>query len=288
MTLELATGPVCWGVDFARHEANPPWEEVLDGIARAGYRRLELGPYGYLPTDPGRLGEALARRGLTAAGSFVFEPLHDPRFHAPAVAKAEQVCALVAATGGAYLVIIDQVSPGRAATAGRPALARRLDARGRGALHDGIRAVARVAESHGLVPAVHPHAGTHIEFADEIAAVAEIAPLCLDTGHLAWAGMDAGVLLQELGDRVACLHLKDVDLRVRAQGLAFWPAVAAGIFCPLGTGMVDLEALAAAAPSGLATVEQDRRPGTGDPVADLIACREALERAGLARPEALR
>ena len=288
MMLELATGPVCWGVDFAHHEANPPWEEVLDGIARAGYRRIELGPYGFLPTDPGRLGEALARRGLSVAGSFVFEPLHDPRFHAAAAAKAEEVCALVAATGGDYLVIIDQVSPRRAAAAGRPALAPALDARGRRILHDGIRAVARVAESHGLVPAVHPHAGTYIEFAGEIAAAAEIAPLCLDTGHLAWAGIDAGALLQELRDRVACLHLKDVDARVRARGLGFWPAVAAGIFCPLGTGVVDLEALALAAPSGVATVEQDRRPGTGDPVADLIACREALEAAGLARPEALR
>jgi inosose dehydratase len=135
---------------------------------------------------------------------------------------------------------------------------------------------------------VHPHAGTYIEFADEIAAAAEVAPLCLDTGHLAWAGVDAARLLRDLGDRVACLHLKDVDARVRARGLAFWPAVAAGIFCRLGTGMVDLQALAAAERGGVATVEQDRRPGTGDPVADLVACREALERAGLARREALR
>lgn len=280
MTLALATGPVCWGVDFAEAETNPPWPAVLDGIAVAGYARLELGPYGYLPTDPVRLVDELGRRGLSVAGSFVFEPLHDASRHADAVALAERVSALVAATGGRYLVVIDQVSRERAATAGRSAIAPRLDAAGRRRLLDGIAAVAAVAREHGLEPAVHPHAGSHVEFADEIAAAAEVAPLCVDTGHCAWAGVDPAALLREYGDRVACLHLKDVDARVRALGLEFWPAIAAGIFCPLGSGTVDLPAVLASARCSTATVEQDRAPGSGDPVRDLIACREALERLG--------
>lgn len=278
MTLELATGPVCWGVDFAEAEANPPWPEVLDGIVRAGYAWLELGPYGYLPRDPGRLRDELGRRGLSVAGSFVFEPLHDPSRHADAVETAERVSALVAATGGRYLVVIDQVSPERATTAGRAAIAPRLDADGRRRLRAGLAAVAAVAREHGLEPAIHPHAGSHIEFADEIAAAAEVAPLCVDTGHCAWAGTDPASLLREYGDRVACLHLKDVDAGVRARELGFWPSVAAGIFCPLGTGMVDWAAVLGAASCSRATVEQDRAPGSGDPVRDLIACRETLER----------
>jgi inosose dehydratase len=281
MRLELATGPVCWGVDFAGDPANPPWERVLDGIARAGYRRLELGPYGYLPTDPGLLCDALERRGLAVAGGFVFEPLHDSRQRGQAIRAAERVSRLLAATGGRYLVVIDAVSAARAPTAGRPDAAPRLSAGERRVLHDAIAAVARVAGAHGLEAAVHPHAGTFVEFADEIAAAAEVAPLCVDTGHLAWAGIEAARLIAELGDRVACLHLKDLDPEVRGRGLAFWPAVAAGIFCPLGAGMVSLEALAATEWDGIATVEQDRSPGTGDPVADLVAGREALEAAGL-------
>jgi inosose dehydratase len=284
MKIALATGPVCWGVDFAQAETNPPWSEVLDGIAGAGYGRVELGPYGYLPADPARLRDELGARGLSVAGSFVFEPLHDPRRHALAVDAAGRVAALVAATGGRYLVVIDQVGAERAATAGRPAEAPRLDATGRRALRDGIAAVAAVAREHGLVPAVHPHAGSHVEFADEIAAAAEVAPLCVDTGHCCWAGVDPAALLREYGDRVACLHLKDVDARVRARGLGFWPAVAAGVFCPLGSGMVDLAAVVAAACCEVATVEQDRRPGAGDPVRDLIACRQTLERLGAVAP----
>jgi inosose dehydratase len=44
--VELATGPVTWGVDFADAPANPPWSLVLDDIAASGLGALELGPVG--------------------------------------------------------------------------------------------------------------------------------------------------------------------------------------------------------------------------------------------------
>jgi len=56
--------------------------------------------------------------------------------------------------------------------------------------------------------------------------------------------------------------------------------VRAGVFRPLGDGVVDFAALLAALGEhgfdGWAVVEQDRMPG-GDPVADLIASRGTLE-----------
>ena len=289
MTVALATGPVSWGVDFAGSPDNPPWPEVLDGIAAAGFDGLELGPLGYLPEDPGRLRAELGGRGLAVAGSFVFEPLHDPDRRAATLAVARRTAALVAATGGRHLVIIDLVSPARAATAGRPAEAPRLDRDGRRALLRAIREVAEIAFDAGLMPAVHPHAGTYVEFADEIEAVAEVAPLCLDTGHLAYAGLDPCALYERLAGRVALLHLKDVDPTVLAsvaeRGAGFWEAVAAGVFCPVGQGCVPFAALARALDErgfdGWATVEQDRVPG-GDPVADLIVSRRALEGLGVA------
>ncbi|HEX8104769.1 MAG TPA: TIM barrel protein, partial [Solirubrobacteraceae bacterium] len=151
-----------------------------------------------------------------------------------------------------------------------------------------IREIAAIAEAAGLVPAVHPHAGTYVEFADEIEAVADAAPLCLDTGHLAFAGLAADEVYARFAERVVLLHLKDVDPAVRARavagGLGYWEAVAAGIFCPVGRGCVAFAALAArlreAAFAGWGTVEQDRVPG-GDPVADLVASREALEALGM-------
>jgi inosose dehydratase len=293
VSLRLATGPVSWGVDFAAAAGNPPWADVLDGARDAGYEGIELGPLGYLPEDPDLLERELAERGLVAVAGFVFEPLRDPIRSADAVALARRTARLVAAVGGRYLVAIDLVSPERALTAGRPALAPRLRGRGRRVLLDALRRLAEVAGDAGLMLAVHPHAGSYVEFADEIAFVAEVAPLCLDTGHLAFAGLDPAAVIGEYSDRTALLHLKDVDRAVRdafvAAGRSFWDAVAASVFCPLGSGMVDLARLApvvAALPlAEWGTVEQDRVPG-GDPVADLSASRRALERAGLARAEA--
>ena len=39
----------------------------LDEIAEAGYEWTELGPYGYLPTEPTALRQELDRRGLRLA-----------------------------------------------------------------------------------------------------------------------------------------------------------------------------------------------------------------------------
>jgi len=125
---------------------------------------------------------------------------------------------------------------------------------------------------------VHPHAGSHIEFADEIEAALEVCDLCLDTGHCAYAGIDPIGLIERAAGRIGCVHLKDLDPARMRRG--FWDSVAAGAFVPLGSGAVDvggvLAALARTGYDGWLVVEQDRRPGAGDPVRDLVASRRFL------------
>jgi inosose dehydratase len=296
VSVQLATGPVSWGVDFADEAANPPWPLVLDQIAASGFRWTELGPVGYLPEDTLVLGEEFARRNLAVAGSFLFQPLHLERSRAEVLEMARRTCRLIAGVGGGFLVVIDLVDPERAATAGRPDAAPRLDDRGWASLIEGIEAVARLAgEEYGLRPVLHHHAGSHIEFEDEIArALGDLDPgligLCIDTGHAAYAGIDPLALLERYRDRTDYLHLKDVDCtvldRVRGEDLDFWAAIEAGVFCPLGAGAVDFAGfgrlLGELGFSGPATVEQDRdrTPGT-DPLADTIRSREFLEALGL-------
>ena len=283
--MRLATGPVTWGVDFADAPGNPPWTQVLDEIAASGLGALELGPVGYLPEDPAVLRAALARRGLTAVGSFVFEALHDPARADAIAAVARRAAALVAAAGGDVLVIIDRPGPERAATAGRSAAAQRLAPRRWADLVGTTLRVADVARAHGLRPVVHPHAGSFLEFEDELERLLADTDLdlCLDTGHLAYAGVDPVSALARHADRLGHVHLKDVDGAVLARGLGFWDAIAAGVFCPLGTGIVDVRGalgqLARQGYDGWATIEQDRAGGSGAPLADL---RRSLRACGLA------
>jgi inosose dehydratase len=275
LALELATGPVSWGVDFADAPGNPPWQEVLDGIAAAGFEWTELGPIGFLPPDPA---DALTARGLRLSGGFVFEPLHDPARRAAVLDVACRTAAAVAGAGGSYLVIIDAVDPIRAGTAGRSDAAPRLGLRAKAELRAGVEAVAAIAAGHGLRPLLHPHVGSHVEFVDEIEPLAEVIDLCLDTGHLAYAGIDPAKGFERWAERVGCLHLKDVD--AKRIGGSFWSAVRRGAFRPLGTGSVDFDRvfaeLSAHGYAGWATIEQDRAPG-GSPLAELVASRRFVE-----------
>jgi len=298
VTVRLATGPVSWGVDFADSPSNPPWPRVLDDIGRSGFRHLELGPVGYLPEDPRVLRAELERRGLEASGSFVFQPLHERKRLTQILAVTRRTCAAIAAAGGRFLVVIDLVTPERSATAGRSDVARRLELYDWQALVDGVRAVAAVASvEFGLRPVFHPHAGSYVEFEDEIERLLAALPphaigLCLDTGHCGYAGIDAVRLYRRHAARIPYLHLKDLDREVHARavarGMDFWQAVSAGVFCPLGLGCVRFPALvrelAAHGFDGWATVEQDRdarRPGPALP--DVIAGRAYLESIGVAQ-----
>jgi inosose dehydratase len=140
-----------------------------------------------------------------------------------------------------------------------------------------IRQTAETAAAVGVRAVVHPHAGGYIEFADEIERLlgdlpADEGGLCLDTGHALYAGMRPESLIRDYGERLEHLHIKDVSAERRDAD--FWSAVAAGVFCPAGDGLLDLGALASALGAvsydGYATIEQDRRaesPGT--PVQDL-------------------
>ena len=191
-------------------------------------------------------------------------------------------------------MVIDLVSPERVATAGRPDTARRLPPPRWRALVDGVRAVAAVAaEEFALRPLFHPHAGSFVEFEDEIERLLDgvAIDLCLDTGHCAYAGVDPVRLYERHATRIPYLHLKDVDpavhRRVLAGELDFWTAVAAGVFCPVGRGSVRFAALARALErrgfDGWATVEQDRDArAAGSALDDAIACRRYLRSAGLA------
>lgn len=270
MGLRVANGPVSWGVDVPDKPGAPPWEEVFSEISEAGYKWCELGPVGYLPNDDDRVRAELEARGLGVAGSYVFEPLHDPGRHDRIADVTHATCRRIAGLGGSYLVVIDMVSDERGATAGRSAAAPRLDGQPYDALLRGLRQSASIAGEHGLTPVLHPHAGSYIEFEDEIERVLDDTAddglqLCIDTGHFAYAGVDPVRFLAEHRDRTPYLHFKDIDpivlQKVVSDAVAFFDAVSLGVFCPVGQGMVDFNALAAELRNGFdgpGTIEQDR------------------------------
>jgi inosose dehydratase len=273
--MRVGNAPVSWGV-YEADRPNPPFAQVLDAIARAGYEGTELGPYGYLPTEPAPLGRELAARGLGLGSSFVPIPLEDESARARGVEHALQVARLLASQGVRELIVADDEDPRRARIAGRVAgnghhgwsdaqwraAAGTLDALA-GALHDQL----------DMRVVVHHHAGTFVETPAEVdRLLAETDPrrvgLLLDTGHYVYGGGDPLDALERHGARIRYLHLKDVRgtelQRVRSTGIAMDEAWRRGVFCPLGEGVVDfprvVDALRGRGYDGWLIVEQDVVP----------------------------
>lgn len=279
MRLKLGQCPVSWGVEEAGDARNTSWRAYLEESASAGYHGVELGPVGYLPTDAGQLRTALVDRGLELSAGYVMEPLADREQRAAILDVTAKTAGMLVAQGAQHLVLIDDMHPGRSTVAGKSTAAVRLADEAFARLVATAHDVARMArDDFGLSVAFHPHVGTYVEFSDEIerffdAADPELIGVCIDTGHSVYAGVDPVDLFVRYRERVRYMHLKDVDPTVHAQalesGLGFDDAVAQGIFCPIGTGMVDygrlFAAMDAAGFAGWVAVEQDRPPAQSLP-----------------------
>lgn len=296
--MPVASAPVSWGIlEFEGQPGEQAWLSVLAEMAAAGYAGTELGPYGFLPTEAPVLQAALAQYGLQLLSAFVPVRLADATAHAAGLAAARQVGALLAACGCRHLVLSDDncADPARLARAGRITPADGLDDAGWQALAGGVNLIAQtLRDEFGLETVFHHHCGGFVETTEEVERFLALTDpqavgLCLDTGHAAYSGGDPVDWLRRFGERVRYVHLKDAHPLVmdqaRASGWNYFRAVAAGVFCELGQGVVDfpelLAALRAQAYAGWLVVEQDILPGRGTPLASAQRNRAYLRGLGL-------
>ncbi|MEJ1109556.1 MULTISPECIES: TIM barrel protein [unclassified Kribbella] len=238
--LRLGTAPDSWGVWFADDPHQVTWDVYLDEIAAVGYVYTELGPQGFLPQDPERVKDELARRGLTACGGTVFAGLHKG---AEALQKAKadfgREAQLLAALGAEYLVHLpEQYTDMHTGEANQTA---DIDPEQWKNLVTGTDELARfLFESYGVKLVFHPHVDTHVDTQQRIERFLQdtdpdVVNLCLDTGHVAYCEGDNLEIVQRFPERITYVHLKSVDPAVRARALAehlpLSEAVKLGVMC---------------------------------------------------------
>ncbi|WP_267243928.1 sugar phosphate isomerase/epimerase family protein [Streptomyces sp. PR69] len=271
--IRVGSAPDSWGVWFPDDPRQVPWQRFLDEVADAGYEWIELGPYGYLPTDPAVLAAETRSRGLKVSAGTVFTSLH----HGPAVwdrtwSHVSDIAALTRAMGAEHLVVIP--SFWRDDKTGKVLEDSTLTAQQWRDLAAQTERLGReVRERYGLKIVVHPHADTHVDTEENVcrlldATDPDLVSLCLDTGHYAYCGGDSVKLIETYGERIGYLHLKQVDPEILAEVVAdevpFGPAVARGVMCEPPAGVPALEPVLAAAQALdvelFAIVEQDMYP----------------------------
>jgi len=254
---------------------------VLAEMAALGLQATEFGPNGFLPAPGVARRQVLAQYGLRAVGGFVPVVAHQAE-RDPLTELGTLFDEFVAA--GSDTVVF-------AAVDGRDGYDDRteLDELGWRTLCRNLDRLAAAAVVRGLRPALHPHVGTLVERdgdVDRVLAGCGI-PLCLDTGHLMVGGVNPLALARLAADRIAHVHLKDVDpgiaARVRSGVLGYTDAVKAGMYRPLGQGGANVaevvSTLEAAGYDGWYVLEQDRVlvPDRGGVAAAAAAIRADVE-----------
>lgn len=306
MSIHITSAPCSWGVDDVKNPHLPSWKQVLKEAGQAGYKGIELGPYGYMPLDIQAVEQELSKNGLNIVAGTIFDDLVSPANAASLIRQTHEICSLISRLpklplepgqkfAAPYLVVMDWGHEERDYAAGHGDRAPRLSPERWQGMVEHIKQIAQLAwREYGIRAVIHPHAGGYIEFADEIDQIVEdisyeTAGLCLDTGHLYYAGMDPETWLRRHAGRIDYVHFKDIDERVfrdvLGRRIRFFDACAKGVMCPIGKGVLDYarirQTLEELNYQGYITVEQERDPrNAGSSLQDVTESLNFLKRVG--------
>ncbi len=276
----VAGAPITWGVD-----GSPGWgflmdrDRVLREMVESGLSATELGPDGYLPTDPTELGEFLDRFDMSIVGGFVPALLYREDRVEPELDYVTRAARQLASTGSKVLVLgPSSQHPGYDTPVD-------MSADEWTTFRANLRRLESIVGDAGLETALHPHWGLAIATGADIDRLLDASDvgICLDTGHVYLGGTDPVEVAKAANGRVLHVHLKDVDAAkadlVRSGAVPFRQAVIDGLFVPLGDGGVDIAGVIATLEEqgyrGWYVLEQDvslksdPAPGSG-PKADAL------------------
>lgn len=298
--IKIANAPCSWGVlEFELEGEAAGFEQVLDEMKACGYAGTELGDWGFMPTDPKALRAEMDKRDFRLLGAFVPVLMKDRTKHDAGVEQAVKTARLMADAGfpEAFIVLADENGsiPERTKNAGRVTPSMGLSTEEWKTFAEGANRIAReVKEQTGLRTVFHHHCAGYVETPEEIDTLLRLTDpsllgLVLDMGHYMFGGGDPLQALKQYADRIWHIHFKDCDPSVAAKSreeeMDYFQSVNAGVFCELGKGAVDFQAIVAELHrqnyDEWIVVEQDVLPGMGDPKTCAFRNREFIRTLGL-------
>lgn len=95
MAIHITGAPCCWGVDDVRNPYLPPWQKVLYEAGQAGYKAIELGPYGYLPLDIEVVSAELRKNGISIVAGTIFDDLLSEENYPQVLKQVDDICGII-------------------------------------------------------------------------------------------------------------------------------------------------------------------------------------------------
>jgi inosose dehydratase len=285
--MKLATAPVNWNnADVTDYRPWIPYPALLDEMVAAGYNATEWGMN--MERDAAKLLADLQQRNLQILGGFVGLELRNRDRRDKEIVRALEIGRFFQSIGASYLIAADSGDDRRRSEAGHVDPNGALTKDQWDSLATGLNDLARELAPMGIKVVFHNHVGTYVETEPETARLLEetdpaLVSWCLDCGHLAYGGGDTLRALEQYGNRVGYVHIKDVDGQVlqksRENGWSFAQALKSYIFAPLGEGIARvpevIDSLRQAGYTGWVVIEQDTTPD--DPTKVAAKNRDYLE-----------
>jgi inosose dehydratase len=281
------TPTLWWNDDFPTIDIGVTFEQCVSEMALAGFEGCSVG-HKY-PKDPAVLRAALELRSLRISEPWTstYFTAHD--MEEATLATFASSLEFIKAMGGTDMVVAEfggAVHPlSMAVFANRPV----FDDQQWKALCAGMNKIGGIAKSEGMRLCYHHHMGTGVMTRPDTDRLMEgtdpdLVHLCLDTGHIAFAGDDPLDLTKAYATRIGHVHLKDVRrevvAEVRDQHLSFQDAIEAGVFTVPGDGAIDfipiLQTLADNGFEGWLVVEAEQDPAKALPLEYAFKARKYL------------
>ena len=147
-----------------------------------------------------------------------------------------------------------------------------------------------ICNNYGIRLAYHHHMGTCVQTAEEIKRLLECTDanyvnLCVDTGHLYYAGIDPVVFIENNLGRIEHVHFKDVRKEVfrkyNSLSDSFLKTILSGIFTVPGDGCIDFSSIIKILQQNLykgwIIVEAEQDPDKADPLHYANSARNYLD-----------
>lgn len=238
-----------WGIFREWREMQMPWRRFLDEFQSAGYKYLEMAPYGYLPTDAAILNEEFASRGIVPVAMSIMHPFEQDENMDWAIERTHRICRLMKDTGMKYFVYMDGAYQDPDGNFLRP---RSYDMEAWKKFVKNVTTLAKIArDEYGLENVYHHHGGMCIEYDEQIdqfldSMDSSLMNLLLDTGHYVYRNKDVCKFIRTHSDRIKYVHLKNVNQavvdEVNEKDLSMSEAIwKHGIFMPIEEGSINFE-----------------------------------------------
>lgn len=274
LQITIGTAPCSWGVYWPDGTpSRTPYNVFLDQAAQAGYKALELGPVGYLPTDEGQLRDELGRRGLAICGGTACYDFIKASSFAELRPDVDDLCKRLLAFDVHYLMTMDGTAMGPE----EKAKLKEEQARTYAIFGEMGR---YCRDTYGVEILMHPERRSLIETREELERLIDLdLSICFDNGHYAaanggWQRGDTSSLefVKAHIDHIPYLHFKNASSAIRKieleEGLAADDPRQDQMMCELEEGIIDYEAyrdlLDQLNFQGVAIIEQDCPHATAD------------------------